>query len=63
MNTIGQIGDRSAIILFGTETGNAKEFGEDTGRTLQRLHFATTVAELDSVSPVRQLIGQYLDDH
>jgi sulfite reductase alpha subunit-like flavoprotein len=42
--------DRSAIILYGTETGTSQDFAEEIGRGLQRLHFDTDVAGLDAVT-------------
>ena len=45
--------DRSALILYGSETGNAQDMAEDLGRLCSRLHFRTDVDELDSVDLVR----------
>lgn len=44
---------RSAIILYGTETGNAQEVAEELGVVTERLHFLTQVSELNSYTPVR----------
>ncbi|KAJ9217136.1 hypothetical protein DTO166G4_1191 [Paecilomyces variotii] len=41
--------DRSAIVLYGSETGNAQEVAEELGRLAERLHFSTHVAELNEV--------------
>ena len=45
--------DRSALIAFGSETGNAQDVAEEVGRLCERLRFTTRVTELDSVSFVR----------
>lgn len=52
MTTNGQQIGRSALILFGSETGNACDYAEEFGRISERLHFHTTVAKLDDVKPV-----------
>jgi sulfite reductase alpha subunit-like flavoprotein len=43
---------RSALVLYGSETGNAQDVAEDIGRLCERLRFSTHVAELDSISLV-----------
>ena len=43
------IDGRSALIAFGSETGNAHDYAEELGRILERLHFWTYVSELDSI--------------
>ncbi|EED12993.1 NADPH-dependent FMN/FAD containing oxidoreductase, putative [Talaromyces stipitatus ATCC 10500] len=40
---------RSALILYGSETGNAQEIAEELGRTAERLHFVTHVKECNDV--------------
>lgn len=40
---------RNALILYGSETGNAQDMAEELGRLCQRLHFANRVAALDAV--------------
>ncbi|KAH8702490.1 putative NADPH-dependent FMN/FAD containing oxidoreductase [Talaromyces proteolyticus] len=40
---------RTALVLYGSETGNAQEVAEELGRTAERLHFVTHVGECDSV--------------
>ena len=44
---------RSAIVLYGTETGNSQDAADELGRLLERLHFMTRVSEMDSVKAVR----------
>lgn len=44
---------RSALILYGSETGNAQEVAEELGALAERLHFVTQVSELNHFHPVR----------
>lgn len=46
----GDIQGRSALVLYGTETGTAQDLAAELGRLTERLRFSTTVAELDAVS-------------
>ena len=47
--------DRSALVAYGSETGNAYDYAEELGRMLERIHFRTTVSSLDAVvSPARK---------
>lgn len=41
--------DRSALIAYGSETGNANDYAEELGRVLERIRFRTHVSELDAV--------------
>ncbi|TQV96081.1 sulfite reductase flavoprotein alpha-component [Cordyceps javanica] len=41
---------RTVLILYGSETGNAQEMAEELGRTCQRLHFQSTVEEMNAVA-------------
>lgn len=43
----GQRHDRSALILYGSETGNSQDAAEELGRVAERLHFVTRVSEMD----------------
>ena len=45
---------RSALVLYGSETGNAQDLAEELGRITARLRFDTRVAELDAVQLVRR---------
>lgn len=45
--------NRSALVLYGTETGNSQEVAEELGVVAERLHFVTQVSELDNFRPVR----------
>ncbi|KAK8202172.1 NAPDH-dependent diflavin reductase [Zalaria obscura] len=40
---------RSALVLYGSETGNAQDVAEEIGHLTERLRFDTTVLDLDSV--------------
>ena len=42
--------NRSAIVLYGTETGTSQDLAEEVGRCLERLHFAVDVAGFDTVA-------------
>ncbi len=41
---------RSALILYGTETGTSQDLAEEVGRALERLHFYTNILGLDAVN-------------
>ena len=45
-------GSRTAVVGYGSETGNALDYAEELGRTLERLRFATTVTGLNSIELV-----------
>ncbi|KAK6438076.1 NAPDH-dependent diflavin reductase [Oleoguttula sp. CCFEE 5521] len=40
---------RTALILYGSETGNAQDVAEEISRMAERLRFDTTVLDLDSI--------------
>ena len=42
---------RSALVAYGSETGNALDYAEEVGRSLERLHFMTLVSSLNSIEP------------
>lgn len=44
-----QLQDRSALIAYGSETGNANDYAEELGRVLERIRFRTHVSELDAI--------------
>lgn len=46
---------RSALITYGSETGNAQDFADDLGRLTQRLRFVTRVCPLNAVELVRAI--------
>lgn len=43
---------RSALVTYGSETGNAQDVADELGRLAQRLHFLTRVCHLDAVELV-----------
>lgn len=43
---------RSALVLYGTETGNSQEVAEELAIVTERLHFMTLLSELDNFKPV-----------
>ena len=44
--------NRTALIAFGSETGNAQDIAEELGRLTRRLHFDTRVTELNEIGLV-----------
>jgi sulfite reductase alpha subunit-like flavoprotein len=48
--------DRSVLVLYGSETGNAQDMAEELGRVCQRLHFKSRVEELDGVDLVSSVL-------
>lgn len=46
---------RRALVLYGSETGNAQDVAEELGRLAERLHFDTEVAELNAIT-IKQLV-------
>lgn len=46
---------RSMAVLYGSETGGAEDIAGELGKTAERLHFQTTVDEMDSFKLVRCL--------
>ncbi|KAF4553438.1 Flavodoxin-like protein [Elsinoe fawcettii] len=51
----GVVKTRSALILYGSETGNAQDVAEEIGRLTERLRFETVVLDFDSVD-IRDLL-------
>lgn len=45
--------NRTALILYGSETGNSQDVAEELGRVAERLLFKTRVTEMDLVAIVR----------
>lgn len=52
VNSNGEAGLRTALILYGSETGNAQDVAEELGRLVERLHFLTRVSDMNSVDIV-----------
>lgn len=51
--------DRTALILYGSETGDSQNVAEELERITERLRFNTRVIEMDAVEVVR---GSILKD-
>lgn len=49
----GTVQTRRALVLYGSETGNAQDVAEEMGRIAERLRFDTEVVEMNAVSYVR----------
>lgn len=43
--------ERTALVLYGTETGTSEDVAEEVARLTQRLHFETNVVGFDDVAP------------
>ena len=41
--------NRSALVAYGSETGNAYDYADEVGRILERIHFWTHVSKLDAI--------------
>lgn len=41
--------NRSALVAYGSETGNAYDYAEELGRMLERIHFWSHVSKLDAI--------------
>ena len=50
-----QLQDRSTLIAYGSETGNANDYAEELGRVLERIRFRTHVSELDAIDAASAL--------
>ena len=48
---------RRALVVYGSETGNAQDVAEEMGRLAVRLRFDTHVAELDAITLVCRTRG------
>lgn len=44
--------ERRALVLYGSETGNAQDVAEEMGRIAERLRFDTEVTELNAITLV-----------
>jgi len=51
-NVPGQRHDRTALIVYGSETGNSQDVADNLGRMAERLHFVTRVSEMDALEIV-----------
>jgi len=46
------VSSRTALVLYGSETGNAQDVAEEVGKLLQRLRFKVRVTEMNTVQLV-----------
>lgn len=53
MPLLTESSERTALVLYGSETGRAQDVADELGNITERLHFITRVAEMDSIEPVR----------
>ena len=44
--------ERTALVLYGSETGTAQDVAEELGALMERLHFTTKVVELNMIDIV-----------
>lgn len=49
----GERNGRTALILYGSETGNAQDVAEELGRICERLRFDVQVSEMNDEDIVR----------
>lgn len=52
--------NRSALVAYATETGNAYDYAEELQRTLQRIHFETRLSQLDGVDTASRSFGRLM---
>ena len=52
---MGSTAKRTALVLYGSETGNAQDVAEEAGHMAERLRFDVTVLDMDSVQ-LRDLV-------
>src|ERR1700712_2671124 len=52
------LGARTALVLFGSETGNSQDVAKEIGHLCERLRFAAHVCELNSIDIVSLNIRQ-----
>ncbi|KAM0282682.1 hypothetical protein ACHAQH_002879 [Verticillium albo-atrum] len=46
---LADLPNRSALVLYGSETGNSQDIAEELGKITQRLHFKTKIDELNAI--------------
>ena len=55
--------ERNALIAYGSETGNARDYAEELGRLVERIHFTAFVTKLNEVDIVILLSSIYFSEH
>jgi sulfite reductase alpha subunit-like flavoprotein len=53
---------RRALVVYGSETGNAQDVAEELGRLAVRLRFDVEVAELDAITLVCRILMPSMKD-
>jgi len=48
--------NRTALVLFGSETGNAQDVAEELGKLLRKQRFAVRVTELNTIRIVSKVV-------
>lgn len=51
--------NRSALVAYGSETGNAFDYAEELGRMLERIYFSTLVSKLDATDTASTQAMEY----
>lgn len=47
---------RTCLVLYGSETGNAQDIAEEVGKMFRRLHFESSVEEMNAIDLVSSLV-------
>jgi sulfite reductase alpha subunit-like flavoprotein len=50
---VGKMDSPTALVLYGSETGNAQDIAQELVHLCERLHFTTSICPLDAVKIVR----------
>ena len=53
--------ERTALVLYGSETGNAQDIADEMGRMSERLRFSTDVINLNAVETVCSIVLNLVD--
>ena len=53
---------RDLLVLYGSEMGNSQDLAEDLGQCAERLHFSTTVQEMNETDLVRPVSSSTATD-
>ena len=51
--------NRSALVAYGSETGNAYDYADEVARILERIHFWTHVSKLDAIDTASRQTRKY----
>ena len=53
--------ERTALVLYGSETGNAQDIADEMGRMSERLRFSTDVINLNAAETVCAIVPNLVD--